>query len=398
MTLQAWTIAPGSVPDDQIPQYSYKIAKDTRGAFSVMNPGNSGWSITYLVGWDSAPAISSSTADVSTNNLLNFLSDVLGYAYVDGSMNLHRILPQAHPDVPQLWAVNAPFEGVGTGKTSSSGSITYPTAKVTVEYKSLDFNLVDDLNNDGLPETNRFVTRGFGLDSQYLTVNGMMRFGTGITVASTSSTSGGFVGGPLVAAQPGKITNAFAVDYTWHSVPALTSNIWIPPNFKAINACAGCVNSTIFDPYGINAPVGTMLFLGLDPKQQLPSLGGTDAAGFLSNGGLYYWEIVLKFLYRNNGVYSTASCGHSTFNCPAPGPAGNAALNGIPIGHNFIYRTYGQNATGPQLVLPFWDLVTAKPTPITSADVIATFPNAGVITAPCIYPYQDLNMLFTITG
>jgi hypothetical protein len=408
MALTNWTQAPGSVPDDAIPAYQYKIKSETRGSLSVFNPSNSGWSITYLVGWNSAPAISSSasTTNVSTKNLQNFLSDVLGYSYIDNTVpsptwinpgKMHRVLPQAHYDFPDLWAVNvAPIEGVGTAQTSSFGGICYPTAKVTVEFKPLDFALEtdDDINS----ELDRYVTRSPSLDSQYLTVNGMMRYATGIQACATASTSAGPVGGPLVASQPGKITNAFGYDYVWHSVPALTNNIYLPPNLAAVNYCAGKVNSVPFDPGCLNAPVGTMLFLGFDPKMQLPSLGGTDAAGFTDeDGGLFYWEITLKFLYRFNGFYSTDGPGHTR---PAgfPGPAGNAALNGVPCGHNFIYRTYGQNCSSPYLNLPFWDLVTAQQTPITTADVVQSGPNAGQVLAPSIYQYADLNSLFTITG
>ncbi len=388
MSLANWILANSTVKNDQLPPMRYKIAKGFKGTFSTFNPGNSGEPYTYLVGWDSAAASSSSSSSgglpfsPDANNLQNFLSDVLGYSYIETlsgpTYKIHRVLPDSLIDWPVFYAQSASVEGWGVpGSSAITLEQVYPTAKVMVDYKPVDFAVIPDSDLSGAvgKELERYVTRGFGFDSQYLTVNGQMRFCT--------------VPQGVVATQPGKITSTQELNYTWHQVPALASNPFIPPNLSAIMNCIGTVNSTSFDTVaGINAPPGTVLFTSADVKMELPSLGGSEAAGSIVNGGLYYWTITFKFSYRFNGYYSTAvrPTGY-------PGPGGNVSLNGVPLGHNFIYRTYGQTTgSATRLNLPFWDLITNDGTFTVTA---GTPPTVSGVT---IYQPSDLNTLFTITG
>lgn len=393
MSLDNWILAGPSVKNDQLPPMRYKIAKGFKGTFSTFNPGNSGVPYTYLVGWDSAAASSSSSSSGiafshDANNLQNFLSDALGYSYIQTIAGtpptylIHRVLPDSLFDWPVFYAQSASVEGWGIpGESQFTLEQVYPTAKVTVDYKPLDFAVIEDneLSGEIGQELERYVTRGFGFDSQYLTVNGQMKYCT--------------VPKGVVATQPGKITSTQELNYTWHQVPALASNPFIPPNLKAIMSCIGTVNSVAFDTVaGINAPPGTVLFTSADVKMELPSLGGSEAAASLVNGGLYYWTITLKFSYRNNGIYDTTYPGHSTRRY-YPGPGGNPLLNGVPIGHNFIYRTYGQTTgSATRLNLPFWDLITNDGTFTITA---GTPPTVDGVT---IYQKTDHNLLFTITG
>jgi len=394
MSLVNWILASSSIQNDQLPPMQYKMAKGFRGQFSTFNPGNSGVPIEYLVGWDSAAA--SATSDSSgggyftpdANNLQNFLSDVLGYSYIEqvglDEYLIHRVLPDALFDWPVFYAQSAMVEGWGPcAQGTSTYEIIYPTARVTVDYKPIDFAVLpdDELSGEIGQELERYVTRGFGFDSQYLTVNGQMKFCTNPQ--------------NVVAVQPGKITSTQELNYTWHQIPALSANPFIPPNLSAIMNCIGTVNSLPFDTVaGINAPPGTVLFSSCDVKMELPSLGGSEAAGSLVQGGLYYWTITFKFSYRNNGVYDTTDPGHTTTKY-YPGHGGNPQLNGVPIGHNFIYRTYGATGgttNGIALNLPFWDLITNDGTFTITA---GTPPTVSGVT---IYQSTDLNTLFTITG
>jgi hypothetical protein len=388
MTLANWTLSGPSIQNDHLPALHYKMAKGFKASFSTSNPGNSAIPYTYLVGWDSAAATSSSSGTFSpdANNLQNFLSDVLGYAYIEQTgvttYQIHRVLPDSLFDWPVFFAQNATVEGWGVpGESPYTYEQVYPTAKVQVDYKPLNYAVKEDseLSGNVGEELERFVTRGFGFDSQYLTVNGAMKYCT---------TPYG-----QVATQPGKITSTQELNYTWHLVPGLAGNPFTPPNISAIMSCIGTVNSVAFDTVaGINAPPGTVLFTSADVTLELPSLGGSEAQAYLTNGISYYWTIVFKFSYRNNGVYDTRDPGHTT-NKYYPGVGGNALLNGVPIGHNFVYRTYGQPASpATQLQLPFWDLLT------NDGSFTVTAGSPPTVSGVTIYQSSDLNTLFTITG
>lgn len=100
---------------------------------------------------------------------------------------------------------------------------------------------------------------------------------------------------------PAKVFPTIEVTYTWYRVPRIpTANI---------NSCIGKINDALFDissyakargvPFivggAIGYPPGTLLFLGGEAKTRL--------LGFISQQGsrATEWDIVYKFLYRNNG-------------------------------------------------------------------------------------------------
>src|SRR5262245_18485316 len=149
MTLEAWTLAGPSVPNDELPAGFYKILKGFKGSFNTFNPGNSGVPYTYIVGWNSAVI----DDDEPANNLLNFLSDVLGYSYVSGTApnySVKRVFPDSLFDWPVFYAVSAEVEGWGVpGENLETLEQVYPTAKVTVQYKPLDFQVLEDSDLSG---------------------------------------------------------------------------------------------------------------------------------------------------------------------------------------------------------------------------------------------------------
>jgi hypothetical protein len=384
MALENWTLVGPAVKTENLGPLQYKIAKGFNATFSTFNPGNSGVPITYYIGWDSAPGFSSSSSGgghwtIDTNNVQNFLSDCLGYSYViptgdpDEPYFLRRILPDSLFDWPVFYAQSAKVEGIGApGESPYTFEIDYPVAKVTVDYKPFDFRLLEDneLSGNLGQELERYVTRGMGFEQQMLTLNGNMKY---CTVPKDN-----------VATPPGKITGTQEFNFTWHQVPALQGNPFTPPNLQAIIDCLGRVNSVPFDTVaGLNSPAGTVLFMSADVKMELPSLGGSEAQSFLTFGGLYYWTITMKFLVRNNGVYSAMRGQPGN-----PGGFGNTDLNGVVQGHNFIYRITGPSS----LRKPFWDLITADGNFTVTA---GTPPTVDGIT---IYESADLNTLFTITG
>lgn len=383
--LNNWTLAGANVKDDQIPAWYYKLAGPINGSFSTFNPGNSGWNQSYLVGWDSAVTSSSSSSSSSgsggggystadANNLQNFLSDLLGYSYLDNSNGLHRVLPEYLGDWPVFYAEKADVKGEGNIRTTDNLGINTPTARVTVSFKPLDFDVVpdDELSGEVGQELERYVRRGGGFSSQYLTLDGKFKYCTDPTQQLGTS--------------PGKNVGEQELNYTWMQIPGLIGKPFVPPNMKAIVACIGCVNNKPFDTVaGINGPPGTVLFSSVDVKMELPSLGGSQAQPFLTNGGLYTWTETFKFLYRNYGTYSTAASGY-------PGQGGNALLNGVPIGHQFKYRTYGQSTGHFLLRFPFWDLISAD------GQFTITAGTPPVANGILLYQQADLNTLFTISG
>jgi hypothetical protein len=255
----------------------------------------------------------------------SFLDSLLGWSYLDGANAIHRILPDEHPDIANFFACDASVQGRGELDHNDNNAIDWTIAEVTANYKPVPYDVKSD--NEITTELDRYVTRIYSFSADYLTIQGNMKW------VSRSPA------GQALSSQPGKTTGTMSMQYVWHEVPGKASNPYVVPNFNAIISCLGRVNSVPFDPNGADCPAGTVLFIGVDPKMQTPKL--TDE--------VFYWEITLSFLYRNNG----------------PGIGGETA------GHNYIFDAANNR----------WDKVTAD----------------GTAGGTPIYGSADLNSLFTIT-
>lgn len=281
MALDNWILAGSSVPNDAIPLGYFKEQKES--GKETYAHGNSSATRVFLCCWNCRAA---------------FVDDVLGYAYLDGSNTLHRVLPDPHPDLYNFWAGDATIEGIGTVGVGVNGAIAFPTAKVTVNYRPFPYRFLADAFTGS--EINRYVSRQYAFNADYLTVNGTMKFVTPVPPT-------------VLTAPPGRITGTMELTLTWHEVPGKATNPFEPPNIENVIDCYGRVNDSDFDGYD----AGTVLFMGIDPQMSTPRLAGDN----------FYWTIAMKFLIRDNG----------------------AGIGGETAGHQYLYDV--ANAR--------WDLVTS---------------------------------------
>jgi hypothetical protein len=272
---------------------------------------------------------------------------LLGWSYLDPNNTIQRILPAEHDDIDNFFAEDATIEGMGVlGHTGNS--VTWTVAKVNVNYKPRDYNV----KNTYATELDRFITRTFSVNADYLSLNGQVKFCSNQLMLNNA---------------PGRITATMELTYTWHQVPAKNSNPFEVPNLNSIAACLGQVNSTTFDANNGSGgyPPGTILFLGIDPKMLTGKRHGDTAT---NPNGNYFWEIQHKFLYRNNGLVTITQGATSSSSFVGPPPSITEYA-----GHNFIFNI------APSVYK--WDLVTAN----------------GSVFGPRIYQTTDLNSIFTIS-
>jgi hypothetical protein len=255
---------------------------------------------------------------------------LLGYSYINNSNGISRVLPDEHPELDLFYAYKASADGKGVLGDTDSDSISWTVAYVNTDYAPVPYNVLEDSAINS--EEDRYVERQMTISANFLTLQGTMKF---VTDSSHS----------VIQNPPNKFTCALNLQYTWHWVPADmsgTNTAFIPPIIGQVNACLGQVNSLVFDPDCLNAPVGTVLFLGMEPKLITPKLSSIETSG------QYYWEIVYHFLYMNNGT----------------------AADGNTAGHNYIYH----------VTSGVWDLVTTD----------------GTSGGNTIYQKTDLNQLFVL--
>jgi hypothetical protein len=274
----------------------------------------------------------------------DFIDDLLGYSYLDITDNVHRVLPDEHPEIDNFFAEDATVEGKGVLGASDNDSISWTLAYINVNYKPRSYALLEDGDKSLKSEQDRFTSRLGTFAAEFLTINARMQY---------------HVSGRILEQPPGKIVNTQEILMTWHEVPALEKKPFIFPNLTALTNCYGKVNSTVFDPNGYAFPIGTVLFLGVDPKFNTPKLAGDTATTPIGN---YFWDLTLKFLYKNNGPLANG--------VPA-NPAGATVA-----GHNYLYDIQGQ----------IWDLVETAPG--TGRQI--------PVTPQVIYENTDLNSLWTI--
>lgn len=218
-----------------------------------------------------------------------FLDALLGYGQVSNAGAVQRVLPDPHPIFNNMFASEASVERVGLAGNSTQ----YPnktarstTAKVTATYRPVDYEVVAD--NGSLTEQYRYVTRSMVPAGEYFTVDATgMRYCNNVNADGSKRS---------LSTPPGRFTGTSELTLTWHQVPpAPALSFFVPPNLSAITACQGRVNSAVFDSAHYNFPAGTVLFLACEPRM-VANRVTTGAANYN-----YYYEIQMKFLYRNNG-------------------------------------------------------------------------------------------------
>lgn len=256
----------------------------------------------------------------------SFMDAVLGYSVNNGNGTLSRpSLPDQHPAFKNYYATKVKLEKVGMPDRyeTSSKLPRYLAAKFTVTYTPVTYHVTDDEHTDN--ELQRFVTREYVPGADYFTVNGGMKFTTS---------------GVVLSQQPAKITTFLELNYTWHKVPAKPGNPFVPPNVQKISDCVGRINSEVFDLEGMNLAPGTVLCLPPETRLVPPRV----TSGNPDNN--YQWEIMFKFLYRENGY----------------------GLDGNLAGHQYLYD---QANAG-------WDKVVST------------------LSGQPLYEEEDLNILFTL--
>jgi hypothetical protein len=249
MSLDLWTLNPPGVAPENLGNKQYLEYKES--GKEQYSPGASTANRVFLVAWA-----------YSTD----FIDDLLGYSYLDGSNNIRRVLPDEHPTSDKFFAEDCSVEGIGKLGETISGTAHFTLAKITANYKPRDYAVLAD--EKITTELDRFVTRGYAFNGDFLTLQNGMRFVTS---------------GRVLNAPPARITTSIELHYTWHDVPAKPSLPFVVPNWAAISSCFGCVNSTTFDPNGAGYSPGTVLFAGVDPKMVTNKLADPNRKLYVGN-------------------------------------------------------------------------------------------------------------------
>lgn len=333
MSLTGWTYAPNKLPD-QLLSGEYTEAKDS---YSMSFAPGGGITRVYYVNFAVVPA---------------FMDDLMGYVTVANSgTTINWVgLPDQDPLYSNCYCLEATMEPLGAmNKNPTYALPTYTLAKVTAQYRQVDFAVKADA--DVTTELDRFVTRVGGYDGEYFTVsNTAMRF------VSNVGTDGTHL---AISQPPSRITGVQQWTYIWRYVPSVNSNPFRVPNHTALDNCLGKVHavggsyaptaSYAFDKNNNAFMPGTVLFAGAEPRMH------TSRPVTGTRNGNFRWEIAMKFLYRNNGLVSRTTAGQ-TINEHA--------------GHQFIWDQ----------ALKQWDLITTD----------------GTTAGGRLYESADLNTLFTI--
>lgn len=352
MALDNWSFATSG------PCYgANKYAESEDSGKVVLNEENSYAQIVYQTDYDQR---------------LAFMNDVLGYTTYGNAFVLQRVLPQMHPEIPNFFAHSAEADPKGAATTTTvNGNANvgkWFLSRITVDFRYPPYNIISDTNlgtitlggNVYPDEKQRYTSRQYNHVMEYITVRGLMKF---YNDPIGTDKDGNTVYRPLDDA-PGGVSVFLEKEMVWHQVPAKTlltvdcsdnSNTlsttgagqtqyngqlidMTPPNQDIALSLGGKINTTCFDGH---AP-GTCLFVGYFPKFVRPNVAN----------GLPYWNIVYRFLIRDNGAAG------------AGGPAGEIA------GCNYIYNTF----------LSRWNLITSD----------------GTATGGRIYGTGELNNLFII--
>lgn len=276
-----------------------------------------------------------------------FLDSLLGWADVANGQYIIRELPDAHPVYSNYYCMEASVEGIGV----KEGQLQYngipiarsQVAKITGVYKSADFEVIPDQQVQN--EMYRFVSRTMNFSGEFFTINA-----TGMRFVSNVGSDGEH---KALAIPPARITGVSELTYIWRLVPGNPSlglaGRYVTPNMGRITSCLGKVNSLAFDPDVANLPAGTVIFLGAEPKLIAPRI----TTGQIEDN--IFWEIMMKFLYRNNGFVNRTTDGQ--------------VIN-EQAGHNFLWDQGKE----------WWDLITHN----------------GLSSGTRLYQTADLNSLFSI--
>ncbi len=327
MSLDSWNFVPeNSTTPDDYGDDDYSEAYNS-GEMS-MSGGSPSITRTFYIRGDRIP---------------EFMDDLLGYSDAAGSA-ITRVLPDPHPYYTNFFALEAKIQPLGQmyqAEFMGKAFLEQTVAKITAEYRSPMYEVKED--GDIADELERFVTRQYGFGGDAITINS-----TGMQFVSNVGADGRHL---ALNQPPARPTMTMDLTYTWHMVPPNPSTSpFIPPNLTAIKNCYGKVNDTTFDDLHMACPPGTVLFLGLDPKfTNYRFINAVDRSENM------FWEINMKFLYRDNGFVSR-TVGPNTISEQA--------------GHNFIWDQSKQ----------WWDLITTT----------------GEVGGGRLFETADLNTLFTI--
>ena len=200
-----------------------------------------------------------------------FVVAVLGKTTASGG-TLARVLPEPHPYFDNFYAASCDVAPVGQSANYPAGPV-WRKAKVTVAYRPATYLIAAD--GVAAAEYGRFTSVTTEANVEMLT--------TGLGTMQLVNPAR-----PLPDNPPSFATNSVRKSYTWHSVPAYSSDFTTPVMEATVLSLAGTTNSLAFDGY---AP-GTCLFLGFSPRQVLPNV---------ATSGSYYWDVTYLFSIRDNG-------------------------------------------------------------------------------------------------
>jgi hypothetical protein len=202
-----------------------------------------------------------------------FADKLLGYPSVKTATDnttkyISRVIPDAHPDFlnasgqPWLFATRVTrIEGIGFRGKNANVVPVYDTARLTVLYESLTYEVLSDQDLQSQGNTNfpdeatlrRYVTKYPKAYTEFVT----LRPGTLQWVDTTPAPMN--VGFPF-------IVGAMMIDYVWHLVPKQNAPI------AAIKAALGTVNKTTFD-LDYNFKPETLLLMSHELKPVRSALG-----------------------------------------------------------------------------------------------------------------------------
>lgn len=208
---------------------------------------------------------------------------ILGYpkaqTAADGTKFVSRVTPAYHPDYLRT-SDNRPFlyatkvsraQDVGFRGKSAADVSQYELCRLTVEYESLSYDVLQDQEMHSQPVDESIWTR-------YVTIRGQPA-AEYLTINSSNANSSGFkyvtgsLAGQFIVQGLGKIIPKINLQCTWHqlpqaSIPGRAFNLTLNAA-GAIETTMGCVNNATFNNY----PKGTLLLLAAEVKPCLSPIG-----------------------------------------------------------------------------------------------------------------------------
>jgi hypothetical protein len=313
--------------------------------------------------WSMGAAKIRRTIDVAWGDRFDYIKASIGYSKLltsSGHSYVSRVLPQPHPEYPWLFCTAIPrVEGIGfrgMGSTSDGDFEVYETARLTVEYEAVLYQVLPDdsplvvganmLADEAKLE--RYITRTYHPAAEFLTLGTNFLHWVDNPVPAKPAA--------LLYSVP-RIVPFVEVGYTWHQVPAIP--------LGNIRDAFQTVNNDYFDPNNPNGPnigeppgyePGTLLLVAADiePIRQPFNTSGPY------NPNLVY-NIHYRMKYLPNKDYST----------------------GDPLGHNYFPRRKNDLTVNLNLVTD-----TGQP------------PGPGIVggvsggTGRPVYAATDFNKLF----